>query len=371
MNNKEQIDISGNVDISGNLSIASTGALTLPVGTTEQQPTIGVMGMVRFNSSSTRLQFYNGNAWRSIETNIASGGAVTEHGNYRIHTFTVSDTFTVSIGCDVSYLIVAGGGGGANGDDANGGSGGGGAGGMIEGGATFTAGSYRIIVGSGGRGVTQEYGPQTSTSGNYYSNGIRAHTNGSDTKIESYTNSFTVDVTGGGRGNGGHGGSGGGEFRTTGVGSGTSGQGHDGGSSGYINSYGGGGGGGGAGAAGGAGGHGRNGGDSYGGNGGIGKPSSITGTTIYYAGGGGGGAQFNPGYHNNYDGRSLGGRGGGGSGGGDTHLYQFEGLDGTDGLGGGGGGSSSGVRQGGAGPYRNNPITGKGGDGIVIIRYLI
>jgi hypothetical protein len=357
--------------VDGDVSITSTGALTLPVGTTDQQPTTGVKGMVRFNSSSTRLQFYNGNAWRSIETNIASGGAVTEHESYRIHTFTISDTFTVSIGCDVSYLIVAGGGGGANGDDVNGASGGGGAGGMIEGGATFTAGSYRIIVGSGGRGVTQEYGPQTAISGNYYSYSIRAHTNGSDTKIESYTNSFTVDVSGGGMGNGGDGGSGGGEWRTAGVGLGTSGQGNNGGQSGYSGGYGGGGGGGGAGAAGGAGGHARSGAHSYGGNGGIGKQSSITGTTIYYAGGGGGGAQFDPGYGSGYDGRSLGGRGGGGSGGGDALLYQFEGLDGTDGLGGGGGGSSSGVRRTNIGPYRDNLITGKGGDGIVIIRYPI
>ena len=66
--------------------------------------------------------------WRSIQDNVfadsgsnfivASGGTVTESGNFRIHTFTGPGTFTVSSTAAsapnnvVDYLVVAGGGGG-------------------------------------------------------------------------------------------------------------------------------------------------------------------------------------------------------------------------------------------------------------------
>jgi len=98
----------------------------------------------------------------------ASGGTETTSGDYKIHTFNSTGTFTVSSvgnskggGAGVSYMVVAGGGGGA-GD----GSGGGGAGGYREGknsgdpytasplnapsGLTVTAQGYPITVGAGG-----------------------------------------------------------------------------------------------------------------------------------------------------------------------------------------------------------------------------
>ena len=336
-----------NVDISGNLSITSTGALTLPVGTTDQQPTTGVKGMVRFNSSSTRLQFYNGNAWRSIETNIASGGAVTEHESYRIHTFTISDTFTVSIGCDVSYLIVAGGGGGAGRDVG----GGGGAGGMRTGSTQLNAGSYIVTVGGGGGGSFDSQNPITTAN------------KGSDSSFNS------IVCKGGGAGwnhvhpaasdeyfHGGSGGGGAGITNYTG-GSGASGEGYGGGSgSGMSTSFYGGGGGGGAGEIGKTAIEWRHGGD--------GILSDITGTNIYYAGGGGGAG------HRSAQNQTLGtgGKGGGGNAG-DTSTSG----DGTDGLGGGGGASKGADDRYVSGVYtnRNVFVGGSGGDGIVIIRYLI
>ena len=42
----------------------------------------------------------------------ATGGTVTTDGDYKIHTFTTSGTFTVTSGGDVSALVVGGGGGG-------------------------------------------------------------------------------------------------------------------------------------------------------------------------------------------------------------------------------------------------------------------
>ena len=49
----------------GNAIFNSTGAITLPAGTTAQEPT-GVAGMLRFNSTTTQFEGYNGTAWASV-----------------------------------------------------------------------------------------------------------------------------------------------------------------------------------------------------------------------------------------------------------------------------------------------------------------
>ena len=49
----------------GNPIFNSTGAITLPAGTTAQEPT-GVAGMLRFNSQTTQFEGYNGTAWASV-----------------------------------------------------------------------------------------------------------------------------------------------------------------------------------------------------------------------------------------------------------------------------------------------------------------
>lgn len=46
----------------GNLILSGTGAIQIPVGTTGQQPT-PAQGMVRFNTNTTRFEFYNGSTW--------------------------------------------------------------------------------------------------------------------------------------------------------------------------------------------------------------------------------------------------------------------------------------------------------------------
>jgi hypothetical protein len=51
--------------LTGNPVISSTGAVTLPVGTTGQQPS-GVTGMLRFNSTTTSFEGYNGTVWTSV-----------------------------------------------------------------------------------------------------------------------------------------------------------------------------------------------------------------------------------------------------------------------------------------------------------------
>jgi hypothetical protein len=52
-------------------SFTSTGAVLLPAGTTAQQPT-GVAGKLRFNTTTTQFEGYNGTTWASV-----GGAAIT------------------------------------------------------------------------------------------------------------------------------------------------------------------------------------------------------------------------------------------------------------------------------------------------------
>ena len=262
----------------------------------------------------------------------ATGGTITTDGDYKVHTFTSSGTFTPDISGEVDYLVIAGGGGGGNGTSLGGGGGGGGAGGYKTGTADVTAQAYSITVGAGGTGGIS---------------GGSAPTVGANSIFSSFT------ATGGGKGgsynsssyvaggNGGSGGGGGGNTPYTASGSGTVGQGNNGGVG--LNSTGNGGGGGGASTVGASG-------TPVGGVGGAGLSSSITGSAVTRAGGGGGG-----GWGSSAGGAAGTGGGAGGAAGGNS------GAAGTANTGGGGGGSGANLSTQGNG--------GAGGSGIVIIRY--
>jgi hypothetical protein len=306
----------------------------------------------------------------------ATGGTITQSGDYKIHTFTGDGCFVVSqIGNaptvptggpqTVSYLVVAGGGGGGGGGCGAGGAGGGG---FREGrdispsytasplvaptGLTISATTYPVTVGGGGAG------------GNGTSGGPVKGINGSDSIFS------TITSTGGGSGggapapteykNGNPGGSGGGAAYcvpqgATAVGSGNTPpvsppQGND-GSFGQVvpsTNIAGGGGGGATGAATVASSSPAPGG--RGGVGGTGATTSISASPTSYAGGGGGGrgpANGSP--------CGTGGSGGDSSGSTPGNI----GTAGTTNTGGGGGGGAA-------------PATGTGGaggKGIVIIRY--
>jgi hypothetical protein len=265
---------------------------------------------------------------------LPTGGTITTYGNYRVHSFTSSGTFTVPSGVSAStnYLIVAGGGGAGTRH-----SGGGGAGGLRTGTQSISAQTYTVQVGGGGAGGASG----TSNDG----------VNGTNSYISP---DFGSAAVGGGNGSGvsnvpaGNGGSGGGG-RGSGAqagGSGTSGQGNSGGAG---HSGNGGGGGGGAGAAGAAGQTGA------GGAGGVGSQNNYrTGSNVYYAGGGGGAG----------DHTASGGAGGNGGGGAGKTTTSDNSVAGTANSGGGGG--SGGHND----PSSVEGYAGKsGGSGIVVIRY--
>ena len=359
INDKPAIDISGKLVVDGDVSIASTGALTIPVGETIERPTAAAIGMVRFNSTLDMLEFYNGSllGWRRISTGaMATGGTVTEVGPYRIHTFTETAllmVLTLIGGGNVEYLVVAGGGGGAGRDIG----GGGGAGGMRTGSTQLNAGSYNIIVGSGGGGSLDSQNPITTANQGSDSsfNSIVCKGGGAGWNHMHATATYSEDFFNGGSGGGGCGLSPSSEDwdRNVTGGIGTVDQGFDGGDGRAMNAggdYYGGGGGGGAGQIGKSAIYGRGGGD--------GIQSDITGTNIYYAGGGGGAG------HRTHENKSLGPGGLGGGGPATAGELSTTTRDGTDGLGGGGGAAR--------GPHPNPIHTGgDGGNGIVIIRYLL
>tara|TARA_Y100001972_G_C7629631_1_gene315992 strand:- start:27 stop:1496 length:1470 start_codon:yes stop_codon:yes gene_type:complete len=298
---------------------------------------------------------------------VATGGTITETGDFRVHTFTGDGTFAVNFAGNgtqdspsiVDYLVVAGGGGGGQ---SSSGGGGGGAGGFRESlaaaspthtasphtasplkattGITVTTGtSYPVTVGGGG--TSKAPGPTSSGPG---SNSVFS----------------TITSTGGGRGGcqvvhsnaAGAGGSGGGAPSICGpnpAGAGNTppvspSQGNPGGvgnsPSGQPDSAGGGGGG--ATATGGTGGGPKA--------GGAGATTEITGSPVAYAGGGGGASRAAP------EGAGPGGTGGGGAGqaGGPPAVS----TNGSANTGGGGGGKRDGC----------HPL-GLGGKGIVVIRY--
>lgn len=262
---------------------------------------------------------------------MATGGTITYSGGYTIHTFTSSGTFTPAGSMDVDLLLVSPGAGGS--------AGGGGAGGCREIAAiSVTAQNYTITCASYGSGAAG-----TGTTGG----------DGGDSSALGYTN-----IGGGGAGNydcvnGRGGGSGGGPggcgVAEYGYGLGTAGQGNNGG---YENA---------SRASGGwypsssGGGWSASGGNclstTRGGAGGDGASSSYSGSAVTYGGGGGGGCKWSTTSANN----TPGGSGGGGDG---KCRYQGNGGAGTHYLGGGGGGCGYGATG------------GRGGYGVVIIRYV-
>jgi hypothetical protein len=239
----------------------------------------------------------------------ASGGVVTQDGEWTVHTLSDSGNIEVTGGGDFEILLIAGGGAG--------GSRGGGAGGVINKTVTLTPGTYPVVIGDGGPAVASNVEA---------SNGANSTFNG-ETAI------------GGGAGghqpgpaNGKDGGSGGAGIGFNSLGgAGTPGQGN----------------------AGGGGFTGNGGGAGSSGDGTVSLGIEVWGT--FYASGGTAGTSNMPGA----DPTALPNPGGGGRGS-QGPVAAEAGVDGTGGGGGGGGMNDSWTAFG---------LCGKGGKGIFKIRY--
>jgi hypothetical protein len=176
----QNVEVSGNLDVTGNEVITggltvtgnttldaglnvnglaafnATSAVKIPVGTTGQRPGTPVAGQMRYNSTLDQAEVYSGTEWKAVGGSPfdASGGVITTIDGYKIHTYTVSGTFTPSLTKEgkVEVLVVGAGGAGANFNPH----GGGGGGGDVKTGfiniAKGTA-PISVVVGSGSSGT--------------------------------------------------------------------------------------------------------------------------------------------------------------------------------------------------------------------------
>ena len=350
-----------------NLTPTNDSSITIAVPSQVYGQTIGDTISIKILNAGTVAS----NASTKTVLALPSGGTIITSGGYYYHKFTSTGTtyfVNTLANLSVDYLIVAGGGGcGREG-------GGGGAGGfryqtsqtLANTGST----DYPVVVGAGGAGG--DFQTSGSTNGSPSSFNSHSTVGGGAGSNESAT--YQQNSLSGGLGHAGGSGGGGGYYHETG-GSGTSGQGNDGGDGIVSSPHYGTGGGGGAGSAGvdathSGGGAGGDGVSNFVGNNVANTTefllASVAGTdasnnattssssgTLYIAGGGGGAGNSN-------GTNASGGKGGGGRGeanGTSPNPVSTAGLDGT-GSGGGGG-----AENGGHGA--------DGGDGIVIIRYVL
>ena len=351
-----------NVTISSTLKISGADA----DGTLSTNNTTVTIVYMDTTKGWTPIQNSTQSALAADTTYIsATGGTVTESGDYKIHTFTGDGCFVVSaLGSGtplapntVDYLVIAGGGGGGTNHG-----GGGGAGGWRASDGTnsgcYTAGpapltgcvagvtlsltTYPISVGAGGGGSNPgNLGPGTLGSNSIFSTITSSGGGGGSGNEVGATGPFNSGGSGGGgKGEGTPNVAGTGNTPPTSPPQGNPGGTGAGPGGGLV-----------SGGGGGAGGAGTNA-SGPGGPGGNGVASSITGTPITKAGGGaGGGRTPNPG--------GSGGSGGGGPGGGAPGPAD-SGTPAPANTGSGGGGSGG----------EGTPIGGgNGGSGYVAIRY--
>jgi hypothetical protein len=111
-----------NLNVVDLLTLESTGAAILNVGTTAERPAVAEEGMVRYNSTTTKFEGYNG-AWGALGGGATGGGAdtvffenslvVTQ--NYTIPSdknagtfgpITVADSITVTVPATSVWSIV-------------------------------------------------------------------------------------------------------------------------------------------------------------------------------------------------------------------------------------------------------------------------
>lgn len=331
-----------------NTTINDTGFLTLPAGTTAQRPVSPQNGMLRRNTDTGVIEYYNGNtsSWEDIFFKPkAVGGELSIIAGHYVHIFKGNGSLNVLEETDMDILIVAGGGSGGSWYG-----GGGGAGGLVfRAGYTLNSGVYPVIVGGGGNNPlpisSQNIGLDGASSSLDGLIAIGGGGGGSGVTTQARSGgsggSSSGTASGGSSGNGGLG---------LQPGSATGGFGNPGAN--YqsgITSNGGGGGAGAPGNSNGAGGDGKFnvtiGATTYNFNDIFGDVGEVLSGESWFAGGGTGGCNspIQPP-----------GRGGGGGATGSPRA----GLPATANTGGGGGGQCTG-----------NDGVGKGGSGIVIVRY--
>lgn len=171
------------LNVNGLASFNTTSAVKIPVGTTGQRPGTPVAGQMRYNSTLDQAEVYSGTEWKAVGGGPfdASGGVITTIDGYKIHTYTVSGTFTPSLTAEgkVEVLVVGAGGAGAN-NNPHGGGGGGGA--VVTGFLNIAKGTapISVVVGSGSSGTGgASYFSSFTANGGQPGSGYQGGTSGS------------------------------------------------------------------------------------------------------------------------------------------------------------------------------------------------
>lgn len=225
----------GNIDISGNLNL--NGNLRVPIGNILTRP-FGVQGYMRYNSTNSAIEFYNGNAWVSSSSATISitGPNPSGSGNITLtalwqpgfnYTFqynaynsqpiyynvypsvaTPNTTYTITTNSTITASFVLNGAGGGGGSYSNGSvtnPGIGGNGGQTTGTYTLVTGTtYYLLVGGGGAFV-KDSGMQPAVGagggGNVGTNGYGGQGGGyTGLFINSVTQGNAIMIAGGGGG---------------------------------------------------------------------------------------------------------------------------------------------------------------------------
>jgi hypothetical protein len=66
---------SGTATFGGDVALSGTGYLDLPAGTTAQRPGSANSGMIRFNTTLSQFEGYNGTAWSAVGGGATGGGS--------------------------------------------------------------------------------------------------------------------------------------------------------------------------------------------------------------------------------------------------------------------------------------------------------
>ena len=102
-------DGSGSLQTLASKSVTSgifggTGAITLPAGTTAQEPSSPVQGMLRFNTSTSQFEGYNGTAWASVGGAALSNDTTTATAVYPLFSHATTGTALTIYTSNANYL---------------------------------------------------------------------------------------------------------------------------------------------------------------------------------------------------------------------------------------------------------------------------
>jgi len=102
--------LTGTVTSAGDIVCNSNARIKLPVGTTGQRPGSPATGDVRYNSTLSKQETYNGSAW--VTSSIPSGGSANNvlknNGSGGLSWDTVSNLITVTNGAEVTVFSSSG-----------------------------------------------------------------------------------------------------------------------------------------------------------------------------------------------------------------------------------------------------------------------